>query len=65
MARTIGEIYDLLVAEKNNQPTLAALQPAIDDEQTLLSDLTSASKVAIWRLWLYCHVDSRIAVGFI
>jgi uncharacterized membrane protein len=41
------------MAEKNNQPTLAALQPVIDDEQTLLSDLTSASKVAIWRLWLY------------
>lgn len=53
MARTRAEIYIALVAEKINQPTLTGLQPAIDDEQTLLSDLTTPSRVAVWRLWLF------------
>jgi hypothetical protein len=53
MARTIEQIYAALVFEKINQPTLISLQPAIDDEQTLLSDLTTPSRVAVWRLWLF------------
>lgn len=53
MARTLSEIYDSIIAEKNTMSTLTALQPTMDDEQTLLQDLTSTSKVAIWRLWAY------------
>lgn len=53
MARTIAEIYLSIVAEKNNQPTINALQPTIDNEQTLLNDLSSTSKVAVWRLFAY------------
>jgi hypothetical protein len=54
MARSIAEIYDEIVAEKQNMATLTALQPSIDDSQTLLNDLTTTSKVAIWRLWFWC-----------
>jgi len=51
--RTIQVIYDEIIAEKEAQTELNALQPAIDDSQTLLSDLTSTSKVALWRLWAW------------
>ncbi|CAN5437426.1 hypothetical protein BH09BAC1_BH09BAC1_05070 [soil metagenome] len=53
MARTAAQVYDSMIVEKNNQPTLSGLQPAIDNEQTLLNDLSSPSKVAYWRLLLY------------
>lgn len=53
MARTISEIYDEIMTEKQNMSELAALQPAADTSQTLLEDLTSTSKVAIWRLWAW------------
>ena len=53
MARTIQTIYDSLIAEKQSQTALNGLQPAIDDAQTLLNDLTSTSKVAKWRLDLW------------
>ena len=53
MARTISDIYLSIVTEKNNQPTLNALQPEIDSEQQLLTDVSSPSKVADWRLWAY------------
>ena len=41
MARTISEIYNAIISEKQNQTELTALQPAIDNSQTLLEDLTS------------------------
>ncbi len=50
MARSINEIYDQMVLEKQNMSTLSGLQPNIDNSQTLLADLTSTSKVAVWRL---------------
>jgi len=53
MARTVQEIYDAMVVEKNSNLTLSGLQPNIDSAQTLLSDLTSTSKVAIWRLLFF------------
>ena len=53
MARSIGTIYDEIIAEKNNNTALNGLQPNIDDSQTLLDDLTTTSKVAIWRLWAF------------
>lgn len=58
MARTINQIYDEMIAEKQLNSALSGLQPNIDTAQTLLSDLTSASKVAIWRLIFF-----TIAVG--
>lgn len=50
MARTLDEIYAEIIAEKNEQTVLSTLQPNIDSSQTLLSQLTTTSKVAIWRL---------------
>lgn len=50
MARTILQIYDEMILEKENQIQLNALQPSMDSGQTLLNDLTSTSKVAVWRL---------------
>jgi len=53
MARTVSQIYDALIAEKEALDNLAGLQPSPDEFQTFLQDLTSPSKVAIWRLFLY------------
>jgi hypothetical protein len=53
MARTITEIYDALISEKENLDALSGLVPAPDNHQTFLQDLTSTSKVAIWRLFLW------------
>jgi hypothetical protein len=53
MARKVTEIYDQLINEKNTQSTLIDLQPAIDNAQTLLTDLNTPSRVANWRLWLF------------
>jgi hypothetical protein len=51
--RTVNEIYVQLVLEKNNHAAISSLQPTTDDEQTLLNDLDTPSRVANWRLWLY------------
>ena len=53
MARKLTEIYDSIIAEKNTMSSLTDLQPAIDNSQNLLADLSSTSKVAIWRLWAF------------
>lgn len=53
MARSVNQIYQQLVSEKNTQPHISALQPNVDDEQTLLADLNTPSKVANWRLIFY------------
>ncbi len=53
MARTILQIYDEIVQEKQNQVLLADLTPNPETSLSLLADLTSSSKVAIWRLWAY------------
>lgn len=53
MARSIQQIYNEIVTEKAAMSSLAALQPSIDDTQTLLTDLTSTSKVARWRLFAW------------
>lgn len=50
MARTILQIYDEMISEKETMIQLNALQPSMDSGQTLLNDLTSTSKVAVWRL---------------
>lgn len=53
MARTIQIIYDEIVSEKDNQTELSALQPVGDSASGLTTDLSSGSKVAIWRLWAW------------
>jgi hypothetical protein len=53
MARTIEEIYTLIVQDKDAQTSIQTLAPTADTEQQLLSDLNSTSKVAIWRLMAY------------
>ena len=58
MARTITEIYDALIAEKTNFTELANLEPQVDSTQKLLKELTSTSKVAVWRLLFFV-----VAVG--
>lgn len=46
----IREIYDQIIQEATTQSALNALKPNIESSQKLLSDLTSTSKVARWRL---------------
>jgi len=53
MARTITAIYDEIIAEKQSMSELTALMPNPDSAQTLLTDLTSTSKVSVWRLWAW------------
>ncbi len=53
MARTITQIYDAMILEKQTMSALNDLQPNMDSSQTLLQDLTSTSKVAIWRLMFF------------
>lgn len=53
MARTVQQIYDSIIAEKDAKSLLQDLSPAADNYQTFLNDLNSPSKVAVWRLWIY------------
>lgn len=50
MARTVTEIYNEMVAEKQTMTNLSALQPNIDSAQDFLTDLTTASQVGAWRV---------------
>lgn len=50
MARTIQQILDEMITEKETFSSLDDLVPNPDSAQTFLTDLTSSSKVAIWRL---------------
>lgn len=65
-ALTIAQYYNILAAEKATFSTLTALQPNIDDTQTLLADLTTNSKVASWRLdlWIMAFCAWIIASAF-
>ena len=54
MARTISEIYDEIIAEKELSTTLnAGLLPVGTTYDDLISELSAKSKVAVWRLWAY------------
>jgi hypothetical protein len=57
MARTISQIYDEMIAEKENMNSLNELQPSMAFTQTLLQDLTNTAKVAMWRLlfWVVAY----------
>ena len=49
MARTIVQIYDSIITEKESFTNLDTLQPLADSSQTFLTNLTASSKVAGWR----------------
>ncbi len=60
MSRTLSEIYDAIALEKASMAQLndwvinnSNPESKLDDHQTLLNDLTSSSKVAIWRLMIW------------
>lgn len=57
MARSIEEIYDQMITEKETKATLSGLLPVGSGNtyQDLLNDITSLSKVGNWRLWIYIH----------
>lgn len=51
--RTISEIYNSMITEKETFSSLNDLTPAPDTAQTFLTNLTSSSKVAVWRLMFW------------
>ncbi len=53
MARSINVIQGLILTARSNALSLAALEVLTDNEKNTLVNLTSTSKVAIWRLWVY------------
>ncbi|AOR29531.1 hypothetical protein FORMB_25140 [Formosa sp. Hel1_33_131] len=53
MARDLNTIQQLILDKKTETAELSALEVLTTDEQRTLSSLTSISKVAIWRLWVY------------
>jgi len=50
MARTVTEIYDGMMLEKQGMSVLSGLQPSISSSQPLLRELKSTSVVGRWRL---------------
>lgn len=73
MARSIKEIYDALVVEKESLSSLNGLTPNPETSSNFLADIASGSKVAIWRLDLWVqavgihyhekYIDSVISKG--
>lgn len=53
MGRTLNEIQEIILQRKSVTPSLSALEVLTESEQNTLANLTSTSKVAIWRLWVY------------
>lgn len=55
MSRTISEIFDEIILEKETFNSLAGLESPVvpDTAQNMLTELTTASKVAIWRLMFW------------
>lgn len=53
MARTIQQIYDEIITEKETFSSLSGLLPIGTTYNDLLSELSSSSKVSIWRLLVY------------
>src|ERR1019366_6876223 len=54
MSHSISYYYDIIVTEKQTMSNLTGLQPSVDTSQTLLADVTTTSRVARWRLWVWC-----------
>jgi len=53
MARSIDEIYDSLIEQKEDLSSLDVYAPVGESYANLLNDITSASKVAFWRMAYY------------
>jgi hypothetical protein len=54
MARELKDIYNEIIAEKETLTNLKTqLTPFPDNFTNLLSTISSGSKVAVWRLWVY------------
>lgn len=53
MARTIQQIYDSIITEKETLSSLNGLTPNPETYVNFLSQLASSSRVAIWRLYAY------------
>ena len=55
MSRPIQEIFDAIIVEKETFSSLDGLEPPVipDPSQSLLTELTSTSKVAIWNLMFW------------
>lgn len=53
MARSIEQIYDGMIADKEARTELSGLLPDNETSTQLLEDMNSDSKVAIWRLWAW------------
>lgn len=53
MARTIPMIYDEMVAEMQTFSSLNDFQPNIHSAQTFLTAITTSSRVAIWKSFLW------------
>ena len=52
-ARTIKEIFDAMITEKETFSELDSLTPKPDSSQTYLEDIQSPSKVAVWRNFMW------------
>lgn len=53
MARTIEQIQIIILEKKALASSLSNLEVLTTSEQSTLANLTSTSKVSIWRLWVY------------
>ena len=54
MARTVEEIYNSIINEVTTYENLKVLQPQINvGFQKFLDEITTTSKVAIWRTWVW------------
>jgi hypothetical protein len=53
MSRTLNEIQEIILQKKAVTASLSPLEVLTTSEQNTLSNLTSTSKVSIWRLWSY------------
>ncbi len=53
MAKSIQQYYDELIAEKQSFSSLNGLTPVSETNQQLLQDLSSTSKVSVWRLMMW------------
>lgn len=65
MARSITYWYDYIISEKNTFTSLNVLQPNIDTAQKLLTDITTNSRVARWRLWIWACAACAVALDII
>lgn len=53
MARSVKDIYDSIIAEKESFSQLNGLLPLGTSYDDLLTDLSSSSKVSVWRLMAF------------